>query len=75
MSTFYLSHSNFSIDGSGVVNCVDHVARSSLSFRPNHCGTFRNSSQSFAEISSAADERHLEVSLVDMILVIGRRQN
>ena len=62
-------------DGAHVRDRVDDVAGAGLALRPDHRGAFRDATQRFAEIRRAADERHGERPLVDVVLEIGGRED
>ena len=54
---------------------LDDVARPGFALGSDHRRAFRDPAQRFAEVARAADERHLEVALVDVVLFIGGRQH
>ena len=54
---------------------VDDVAGAGLTFRADHCRALRDAAQRLAEIRGAADERHRELPLVDVVLEVGRSQH
>ncbi len=58
-----------------VLDRVDDVARSRLALRPDHRGAFADAAERLAEVPAAADERDLVVVLVDVVLLVGRRQD
>jgi len=49
----------------------DDIAAAGLALRPDHCGPLTDASQSLGEVRAAADERHFEVMLPDMVALIG----
>ena len=54
---------------------LDDVAAAGLALAANHRRAFGDPPQRFAEIARTAHERHLELVLVDVVLVVGRRQH
>ena len=54
---------------------VDDVSRARLALRPDHRRTLGDAAKRLAEVRRAADERHGERPLVDVVLDIGRRQD
>ena len=62
-------------DGADVAHRFDDVARAGLALGADHGRAFGDAAQSFAEIARAADERHFEIALVDVVLFIGGRQH
>ena len=62
-------------DGAHVRDGVDDVARSGLTLGADHRGALADAAQRLAEVRGAADERHREAPLVDVMLDVGRRQH
>ena len=58
-----------------MTNGLNHVAGSRFPLGTNHGSTFIDSSQGLAQISCAAYERNLEISLVDVVNIIGGGQH
>src|SRR3954451_7363506 len=54
---------------------LDDVAGARLALGPHHRGTLVDPTQRFAEVAAAADERDLEVVLVDVVVLVGRGQD
>ena len=54
---------------------VDDVARARLALRADHRGPFADPPKRLAEVPAAAHERHLEVVLVDVVLLVGGSQH
>ena len=54
---------------------LDDVAGARLALRADHRRALADPPQRLAQIARAADERHLEVVLVDVVLVVGRGQH
>ena len=52
-----------------------NIAGSRLAFGSDHGSTFVDTAKRLAEISCTADERNLEVSFIDMVDIVGRREN
>ena len=51
------------------------IARARLALRADHRGALRDAAQRFTEVARTADERHTELALVDVIDIIGRRED
>ena len=51
---------------------VDDVARAGLALRADHRRALGDAAQRLAEVRAAADERHRELPLVDVVLEVGR---
>ena len=66
---------HFAGDGAHVPHGFDDVARSGFALGANHGRAFGDAPQRFAQIARAADERHLEVVLPDVIFLVGGREN
>ena len=62
-------------DGADVAHRFDDVARTGFALGADHRSAFRNAAQRFAEIARAADERHLEVALIDVVFFVGGREH
>ena len=54
---------------------LHHVARAGLALGADHRGALGDAAQRLAQIAGAADERHVELGLVDVIRVVGRGQH
>ena len=54
---------------------VDDVAGAGLALRADHRRALGDPPQRLAEVRAAADERHGELPLVDVVLEVGRRQH
>merc|ERR1719489_62576 len=71
-----LSHPDLPADHPGVVHGVDDVAGSGLALGPDHGRSLGDPPQRLAQVASSANERNLEVlSLVDVVLVVGWRED
>ena len=53
----------------------DDVAGPRLALRANHARTFGDAAERLAEVGGAAHEGHVERELVDVVLLVGRRQH
>src|SRR5581483_2419535 len=62
-------------DGPNVPYRFHDVARPGLTLRADHGRAFGDAAQGLTEIACAADERHLEILLGDVVLFIGRRED
>ena len=51
------------------------VAGAGFALGANHRGAFGDAAQCFAEVARAAHKRDLEAALVDVVLLVGRRQH
>ncbi len=49
----------------------DHVARPGFALGADHRRAFVDAAQRFAQVAAAADERHLELVLVDVVFLVG----
>ena len=58
-----------------VADSLNDITGTRFAFCSYHRSALTDPSQRFAEISRTADERDFELSLVDMIYVIGRREH
>ena len=58
-----------------VAHGLDDVAGAGLALGADHRGALADSPQRLAEVGRAADERHLEAPLVDVVGLVGRRQD
>ena len=54
---------------------VDDVAGARLALRADHRGALGDAPERLAEVGAAADERHRELPLVDVVLEVGGRQH
>lgn len=63
------------VDGAHVLDGLDDVARAGLAFCPDHGGAFGDAAQGFAQVAAAADERDLEVRLLDVVAVVSRGED
>ena len=54
---------------------VHDVARARFALRPDHRRALGDPAERLAEVSAAADERDVEAPLVDVVLLVGRRQD
>ncbi len=54
---------------------LDHIAGASLAFGANHRRALADAPQRFAQIAAAAHERHLEIALIDVMLLVGWGQH
>ena len=62
-------------DGANVADRLDDIARSRFTLGADHRSAFSDTPQRFTQIARAANERHTEIALVDVMLFIGRRQH
>ena len=62
-------------DRAHVRDRVDDVARAGLALRADHRGAFGDAPERLAEVRAAADERHGELPLVDVVLEVGGSQH
>lgn len=58
-----------------MADCLHHIASSRLTLRPDHGGTLCHTSEGLSKVTAAADERHLEVVLIDVMYLISWRQD
>ena len=63
------------LDLAHVTHGLNDVARPRLTLGANHRGAFGKTAQRLAQITGAADKRHVKLGLVDVIDVIGRGEN
>src|SRR6266536_73550 len=63
------------VDRAHVADRLDHVAGARLALGADHGGALRDPAQGLAEVAAAADEGHLELVLVDVVLLVGRGQD
>ena len=61
--------------GADVAHGLDDVARARLALGADHRGALVDAPQRLAEVAAAAHERHLEGVLVDVVDLVGRRQD
>ncbi len=59
----------------GFVIEICRLTSSGLSLGPDHCCSFSDSPQSFAEIPCSTDKGNLELALVNMVLIVSRRKH
>ncbi len=62
-------------DRAHVAHRLDDVAGAGLALGADHRGALGDPPQRLAEVGGAADERHLEVPLVDVVGLVGRREH
>jgi len=58
-----------------VAASLDAVAWPRLSLGPDHGGALGDPAERLTQVAAAADEGHLEAVLVDVVLLVGRRQH
>ena len=58
-----------------VTNSLDDVAGPRLAFGANHRRTFAETAERLAEVTGTAYEGHVEVPLVDVVLLVGGRED
>ena len=58
-----------------VADSLDDVAGAGLALGADHGRAFADAAQRLAQVAAAADKRHLEVVLVDVVRLVGRRQH
>ncbi len=58
-----------------VAHRLDHVARARLALRAHHRGAFGDAPERLAQVAAPANERHREVPLVDVVLLVGGREH
>ncbi len=63
------------VDSTSVPYGLDDVSSSRLAFGADHRGAFGNAPQRLAKVATPADEGDLEQVLVDVVLLVGRRQH
>lgn len=56
-------------------NGLHDVPRPGLSFGPYHGGSFADPPQRFPEVLASANERDLEVVLVDVVVLVGESED
>ena len=66
---------NLGIDLAHVAHGLHDIARARLALRADHRGPLGNAAQCLTEVARTADERHAELALVDVIDIIGWRQD
>ena len=54
-----------------MVDGLNNIAGTSLALGPDHCCTFVDAAQGFAEVTATAYEGDLEVVLPDMVFLVG----
>src|SRR5579859_1804076 len=62
-------------DLADMANGLDDVAGARLALAADHRRTLVDAAEGLAEIASAAHERHVELALVDVELLVGRREH
>ena len=62
-------------DRAHVAHRFDDVARARFALGANHGRAFGDAPQRFAQIARAADERHFEVVLPDVVFFVGGREH
>ena len=62
-------------DRAQVRDRLDDVAGARLALRPDHARALGDAAQGLTEVGGAADERHRERPLVDVVCLVGRRQH
>ncbi len=62
-------------DGADVADGLDDVAGARLALGADHRGALVDAPQRLAEVAAAAHERHLEGVLVDVVGLVGRRED
>ena len=60
---------------SHVAHCLHHIACAWLAFGTDHGGAFGNASQGLSQVFGTAYEGHVELGLVDVVDIVGRRQH
>ena len=63
------------VDGARVAHSLDDVAGPRLALGADHRRTFGDAPRGLAKVAAAAHERHLERVLVDVVLLVRRRQH
>ena len=58
-----------------MADCLNHVAGSRLALGPYHRGSLAYAPECLAQVARTADKRNLELSLVDMVHIVGRGEN
>ena len=67
-----LNATDLGVHHAHVAHGLHHVARAGLALGANHRGAFGDAAQRLAQVAGAADERHVELGLVDVVRVVGR---
>src|SRR5665647_2608480 len=62
-------------DGAHVTHGLDDVAGAGLALGAHHRGAFADAAQGLTEVHGAADEGHLELPLVDVVGLVGGRED
>ena len=70
-----LDAANLGVHHAHVAHGLHNVARARLALRADHRGALGNAAQSLAQVARAAHERHVELRLVDVVRVVGRRKH
>src|SRR3972149_6053071 len=58
-------------DGAHVADGLDDIAGASLALRADHRGALADAPERLAQVAAAADERHPERALIDVVGVVG----
>lgn len=66
---------DLSLHGALVVNSLDNVSGTGLTLGADHRCALGNTAESLAEVAATADERHLKVVLVDVVVFVCGGQN
>mmetsp|Transcript_30018 Transcript_30018/g.87426 ORF Transcript_30018/g.87426 Transcript_30018/m.87426 type:complete len:323 (-) Transcript_30018:377-1345(-) len=70
-----LEAANLAVDGARVTYSFHHVASASLALRPEHGAALGHTTKRLAEVTAAADEGHLELGLVNVVLFVRHGQD
>ena len=54
---------------------LDNVAGARLALGSDHRGALGDAAQRLAEVAAAADERHLQLVLVHVVVLVGHREH
>src|SRR2546425_311724 len=63
------------VDGACVAHCLDDISCARFALGPDHGGAFRDAAGRLAKVAAAADKGHLERMLVDVVLLVRRRED
>src|SRR6185312_9719433 len=66
---------NLAHDRAHVAHGLDHVAGARLALGADHRGALGDAAERLAQVGGAADERHLELPLVDVVRLVGRGED
>ena len=58
-----------------MADSLDNITGSRLPFGTDHRGTFLDAPQCFSQVSGTADKRYTELLFVDVVHIIGRRED